>query len=141
MECFYPFGLSRLGHGVNGHQQKAINSDVIYGLTLLDQQSRSSAKMYLLLILHLLFSFQASVCVLVLITHPHQQPSSPARCAGAWLLPNPLPPACCMTFNRLIEHIYTHLHFRGVVESQLCIGSGVCIFSIRFSISFEKQSF
>lgn len=107
MEHFYPFGLSQVGCGVTGHQQKAINADVIYGWALLDQQSRSSAKMYLLLILRLLFSYPASVCVPVLIAHPHQQASIPARCAGAWLLPNSLPAACCMTFNRLYR---TYLH-------------------------------
>lgn len=62
MKCFCPFGLSWVGHGVNGHQQRPINSDVIYGWVLLDQQSRSSAKMYLLIILCLVFCYQASVC-------------------------------------------------------------------------------
>lgn len=40
-------------------------------------------------------------------TPTHQQTSIPARCAGAWLLPNPLPASRCMTFNRLYR---TYLH-------------------------------
>lgn len=31
MELFYPFGLSRVGRGVNGHQQKAINPYLMDG--------------------------------------------------------------------------------------------------------------
>lgn len=118
MGRFYPFGLSQVGREMNGHQQKAINLEVIYDWALLDRRSRSSAEMYQLLVLRLLFRLPGfHVCSGADCTptpagiHPGVQEP------GCFLVPSLTPAAWKLT--TFIEHIYTRLHFWGVFEFQL----------------------
>lgn len=84
----YPFGLSQVGRGGNGHQQKAMNSDVIYG------RGTAGAAEWIISRNVAALNAASSRCSR-LHTCTSRHPSQ------AWPLPNP--PSCCRTFNGLYQ--------------------------------------